>query len=238
MKKLIILLVALISMQNIFAQEYKSDVEKSFSSLKWISPTNDYQKFGYAPKTFKLEMKRLSNNDPILKSLGEDDAVFLGTYRGLKFYFSEGPSEDPAYYILNSNNKVLWSYGIEYMCVNSAGIIYISGNVNHMFNTHRKFIIKGESITEVKQPYLYVGIKSKLLKPAKLYSQKNRKGSLVANLPKGYKIEVLLADDTQEGYEQINYLVKTAFGLVGWLTLGSDDTYMKPMVDGLQFHGD
>ncbi len=234
MKKILTTIILLISV-GISAQNHKSDIEKAFSNLKWVSPNNDYQRFGYDPKTFTLKMKKLSDDDPIAKYIHEYDVTFIGTYKTLKFYFAPGLSEDPTFYILNSQNKQVWSYGLEYMCVNSAGIIYVSGNAHHMFNTHRKFKIKGESITEVKQPYLYVGINSKLLKPAKLYSQKDRKGNVIANLPKGYKIEVLLA--TQEGNNQKNYLVKTAFGLVGWLSLDEDDTYLKPMVEGLRFHG-
>ncbi len=239
MKLTNILLVILFYVPTLFAQKYKSDIEKTFSSLKWVSPENDYQKFGYDPKFFKLKMKKLSSNDPMNEILQVDDITFIGTYKTLKVYFSNGPSEDPVFCIVNSQNREIWSYGTEYMCINSNGIIYVSASTNHMFNTHRKFKIEGETIKEVKQPYVYVGIKGKLLKPIKLYSKKDRQGHLIATLPKGYTVEVLLAeDDVSDDMEPMNYLVRTSFGLVGWLKLGNNDTYMEPVIRGLRFMGD
>ena len=52
-------------------------------------------------------------------------------------------------------------------------------------------------MTEVKQPFLYVGVLGKMLKPAKLYSAKTG-GDVVASLPVGYEVEVLLAEDYQK----------------------------------------
>ena len=88
-------------------------------------------------------------------------------------------------------------------------------------------------------------MKGKLLKPVKLYSKKNNQGELIATLPAGYEIEVLLAeadagkDEYGEAKLPMNYLARTAFGLVGWLQLTDDDTYhMFPVVKGLGYYGD
>ena len=132
----------------------------------------------------------------------------------------------------------------EEMCINSSGVIYLSGNMDKMFNQRMKFQFANNKVTEVKQPYYFVDVKGNL-KPVKLYSRKDNRGELIATLPVGYEIEVLLADpDTpidSDGYREqmTNYLARTAFGLVGWLKLGQDDTYfMDPVVKGLGFYGD
>ncbi len=245
MKKISIILLTLLCVNEIFAQ--KGDVEKTFSRLTWINPNTYYEdasKFGYDKNTFKLKREKLSTSDACYNIIKNEDITFLGTYKNLKFYYSPGPSTDPTFYILNSSNKVIFYEMIEEMGINSSGNIYISGNMNRMFNIHKKFKIVGETVKEVTQPFLYVGIKGKVLKPVKLFSKKNNMGNLVAQLPIGYEIEVLLAeedyakDEYSYGYPK-NYLVRTSFGLVGWLKLNEDDSYyMNPVIKGLGYMGD
>jgi len=58
---------------------------------------------------------------------------------------------------------------------------------------------------------------------------------VVATLPKDYKIEVLLAE-TSHQHEDF-YLVKTAFGLVGWTQIKAGQ-YQSVEVDGIFWNGD
>ena len=159
--------------------------------------------------------------------------------------YSPGPSVDPLFTIIDQNNQRLWSEGAEQMAINSNGVIYLSGNTNKMFNQRMKFQLSNYQVQEVPQPYYYVDVRGALLKPVKLYSQPNNQGQLIATLPVGYDIEILLAaaspqttSDTEFPLTK-DYLARTAFGLVGWLRLTDDDTFhMNPIVPGLGFMGD
>jgi hypothetical protein len=54
---------------------------------------------------------------------------------------------------------------------------------------------------------------------------------MVARVPKGSKVVVLL---NQGDY----YLIKTSFGLVGWLKLPDEPLGSKPTIEGLFVAGD
>ncbi len=231
-KQIIIGIIFLFSTQLLSAQE-KGDTEKAFSKLTWVDAdqvnNENYARFGYE-KGFELKNEVISSNSNYHNIIRNDDITFIGVFKNMKFFFSPGPSYDPTFYVLNSTNKKVLEFMGEEMCVKSSGIIYVTGNMNQVFNVHKKYKIQGETIKEVKQPYMYVGIKDKLKKPIKLYNKQNKSGALVARLPKGYEVEILLASGTK------NYLVKTAFGLVGWLTIEQEDTYiMNSIIDGLGY---
>ncbi len=204
----------------------QNDIEKTFSYLKWVDANayeNDVFRFGYAPKTFHLKKEK----DPEHRYANK--MTFLGTYKGLKFYFSPGGVGDPPIFIVfTTNGEDIREFSADNLCINSQGIIYTSKKVNKNLNIRRKFIIKGNEIEEVKQPYLYVGEKGKLLRTIKLYSSQDNQGQIVATLPKGYEVEVLLYE--QEFLRDVDstkiikyYLVRTKFGLVGWLTTDSQE---------------
>lgn len=248
MKKIILFLSAIIFAQIAIAQNNKhNSIEEVFSQYTWVSAdSNDsFAKFGYDKNTFTLEHKIIPESDIIFKILNineGEELVYIGKYKNLKVYYNEGSSLDPHFFILNSSNKLIWGSIADAMCISSTGIIYIAGNTNKMFDERRKFIIKNETIQEIKQPYLYVGVKGELKKPVKLYSKKDNKGSLITTLQVGHDIEVLVAEELtteDDNTMQMNYLVRTSFGLVGWLRLTSDDTYyLNPVVQGLGVLGD
>ncbi len=106
-----------------------------------------------------------------------------------------------------------------------------------MYNRKRKFQIQNETINEIKQPYNYVGLKGKTLKDIVLYSEKDG-NEVAAKLQAGYEIEILLAESSTKDYEIDHlFLVKTDFGLVGWLRLADEDTY-GAILKELYFAGD
>ena len=111
--------------------------------------------------------------------------------------------------------------------------LYAEGWTNSMFNLRRKFSYDGKGWKEVKQPFYYVGLKSKVKKVGEqthlqVYADKN-KNKKVAVLPVGSDIEVLLCD------EKDWYLIRSSFGLVGWVFVaeGLYDTQI-----GVRFAGD
>ena len=114
--------------------------------------------------------------------------------------------------------------------------IYAEGWSNTMFNLRRKYSFDGKAFQEVQQPFLYVGIQTKVQdvngekdqKGLTLYADKT-KTNKVAILPIGSDIEVLLHEKTDW------YLVRSSFGLVGWVYVpfGLYDTKI-----GVRFAGD
>ena len=254
MKRLIKpLLLALLSCQLPIAW---AQTEANFPNFTWVTPNieDDSSRFGFESASFTLvnqDCRKVAKDHPCYEDLEWTENILLGTYQNasmskpVHILYSPGPSEDPLFTIIDQNNQRLWSEGAEQMAINSNGVIYLSGNTNKMFNQRMKFQFRDFQVTEVAQPYYYVDVKGALLKPVKLYSQPNKQGQLIATLPVGYEIEILLAAATPQptGDEESSltkdYLAKTAFGLVGWLRLTDDDTYhMNPIVPGLGFMGD
>ena len=97
-----------------------------------------------------------------------------------------------------------------------------------MFDQRKKFRLEKDKIIEVLQPYYYVGLESKVKKRINIYSTPQQ-DEVVASLPEGSPVTVLLNKGEQ-------YLLKTSFGLVGWVLIpgGSQET----PIEGLYFAGD
>ena len=114
--------------------------------------------------------------------------------------------------------------------------VYSEGWTNSMFNYRRKFTVQGNKLEEVKQPFQYVGVKTKVRKMPNeegsvlvtLYADKTKKKK-VAVLSEGSEIEVLLSDDPKW------YLVRSSFGLVGWVEIPE---YAMMTNIGLYYAGD
>lgn len=134
-----------------------------------------------------------------------------------RIYFSPGPSEDPVF-IIHKKTKPEWTnlatLSGKKLYILGNGTLFTSGHTNNMFDMRRKYQVGKDSITEVLQPFYYVGVKSKTLRPAVLYRSQEMK-EIIAHLPKNYAVEILL---NQGEF----YLVKTTFGLTGWLRLSGD----------------
>ena len=120
------------------------------------------------------------------------------------------------------------------MYVTGNGNLYVSGHVNSNFNHKRKFSFEEDKITEVKQPYYHVGLKTKTLNPLTIYRSKHMYDE-VATLPENYKIEVVLAESNHQ-YEGL-YLIKTDFGLTGWAKIKAGQ-YQSIDVEGIFWNGD
>lgn len=249
-KRLLLLPALLVSVQAALAQ-----AEAAFPQYIWVNTMNvDYEtaRFGYEKESFTPILKArndLPKSDVCYDPANEEELWLLGRYKNssmkesVNILFSPGPSHDPAFIITDSKNNLIWGYPADEMCINSAGVIYTAGHSNKMFNERCKWTFNGKAVKEVKQPFYFVGFKGKSLKSIKLYSQKTG-GEVVATVPVGYEIEVLLSEaDTpvdEDGFSSMpmNYLVRTSFGLVGWLRLTQDDTYMEPVLDELRYWGD
>lgn len=109
------------------------------------------------------------------------------------------------------------------------GNIYVDGHNNTMFNVRRKFEWQDGTFVEVQQPFYYVGVETHTRTDLEMYSTTDYK-QVVAILPKGTPVHVLLN-------EKHNYLVKTAFGLLGWINIQNVSQENSP-IEGIYFAGD
>ena len=138
----------------------------------------------------------------------------------MRISFTRGPSEDPTFEIIPTKS------GIEPTSLDGTRLyipkgdnLYVDGWSNTMYNQRRKYTFNGKQFEEIKQPFYYVGLKTKISfkdtpevqqKFVVLYQEKNT-DKTVAVLPEGSEIEVLLSDGEHW------YLVRSSFGLVGWV---------------------
>ena len=154
--------------------------------------------------------------------------------------FSNGASDDPyfEFYVLNSKgeySKKTLGVAATTLYIPNGKNVYAEGWTNSMFNYRRKFSFDGSIFREVQQPMYYVGIKTTVqnIEPNKksyltLYQDKT-KSEKVAVIPQGGEIEVLLADGSEW------YLVRSSFGLVGWVYV-REGLYRTKI--GVRFAGD
>lgn len=153
---------------------------------------------------------------------------------GNEYMVSFGICPEPEFCFQSIGNSEFEEF---FICANKIYVpgnnfIYSEGIVNECFDKRKKFTLINNKISEVKQPYYYVGLKSKTLRPLKLYEDKGLK-KLVASLPKNYEVEVLINDP--ELYDV--YLVRTNFGLVGWTKLEAGQ-YQSIDIEGIEYRGD
>jgi len=160
---------------------------------------------------------------------GTGETLKVGTYDlgggdVIHYYFTGGVSDDPALIATLNDTE------------DPEGYIYIEGSEFHIFGDsfyvegtgpasaiRKKFQFNGEAFQEVKPAFYYVNISGLLRRNVTLYSDK-MKSKVVANIAAGQEAEILLADsDLAMPCEGKFILVKTKFGMLGWVELQSDD---------------
>lgn len=135
------------------------------------------------------------------------------------------------YAIINeAKRKISGISGLE-IVIPGNGNIYVSGHTNNMFNMRRKFTLKDDQLEEIKQPFYYVGLVTETTQSVNLYSDINSKKKIVVQLPPGYQVEVLINKGD-------NYLVKTYFGLTGWINIPFGLFPEQTPIKGIFFAGD
>jgi len=145
--------------------------------------------------------------------------------------YDEGPSADPSFIITREGaEEPCGTLPGLHLYLPGNGSLYTSGHANTMFDEHRKYTVAQGRLAESKQPYLHVGITGKAKKDLTIYATPAQ-NEAVAAIPQGATMTVLLADGAD------HYLVKTAFGLIGWVTIPSN-SQEATVVEGLFFAGD
>jgi hypothetical protein len=119
--------------------------------------------------------------------------------------------------------------------------VYVSGHNDAMFNLHRKFCLDGSRLKETKQPFHYVGLRSKAIHELTFYSDLKSK-TPVGTIPQGDPVEVLIANVDEESDDagslpaHHHFLVRDKRGLVGWVSL--EPTQEARDLEGMFFAGD
>ncbi|QDL54765.1 hypothetical protein [Rhodoferax aquaticus] len=144
-------------------------------------------------------------------------------------HFDPGASDDPAWVVADeSTGKWLGVIDTDYLLIPGNGFLYAIGRTNKIHTERRKYAVREGKVVEVTQPYLYVGLDTHTKIPIALLSGKDT-GEVIAQIPKGEKIHVLLSEGDY-------LLVKSNFGLVGWFKTSASRE--SPDFDGIYFDGD
>ena len=185
----------------------------------------------YNPALTKVINQNITDAESQIFTINAID-VYLDEAKSkkLNLVYSEGASVDPQFILreINSTMESAHFNGMNiYIPGNSA--VYVSGHTDNYFNEHRKYIFTDGKFSEVKQPFLYVGLDTVALKDIKIFADKSYK-DVIATIPKNSQVMVLLADGN-------DYLLKTSFGLVGWFH-NQDQSGTDISIKGLYFNGD
>ncbi len=233
--------------QRSYDQSEKS-IKEGFSQLSILK--SGLAVVAYNPSVTKIINKKRGDLPPTHdlfynEGVEANDDVLIETSLsgadGERFYliFFEGPSLDPSFYLVSADAKTdkpfaeIWS---EAVAIPSTGYIYAAGRTNRMFTERTKYLVKPSGLVEAKQPYSYVGLKTKTLKPITIYSSPNKE-SVVAQLPEGADVEVLLTNGEKSKDYETCFLVKTPFGLLGWVWVYQSQ-YDSKVIEGLSWWGD
>lgn len=240
MKQILAILMATVGL-NVCGQELSP-----FSFLKKLELTHASTliRVSYNEKTSRLYNKRLAEldkNHPLYPSDGCDADMLLimttkidNSDKEYAIIYGTCPEPDFEIYEANNRKKYYGSVSGDELIVPGNGFLYRSGHVNSNFNQTQKFEIQNEKLLEIQQPFYYVGLQTKTLRPLKLYADKGET-QVVAELPTGYAIEILLAENA--GQYEAYYLAKTPVGLVGWLKIRAGQ-YESLDVEGIFWNGD
>ncbi|GBG13348.1 sorbosone dehydrogenase [Novimethylophilus kurashikiensis] len=211
---------------------------ETFPGLRALHIKNADVTLYYDPKISTV----LSGNHPEAKNY-EEAGVFISRplrtqLLGLgKGFFTidcdSGGSWDPGCTFLLENEgklkKVFQTLGLRFALPGN-GNIYVEGHNDTMFNVRKKYGWHDGKCIEIKQPFNFVGLDTTTREPIELFSSQEYK-QIVATLPKGSPVTVLL----NEGE---HYLVKTPFGLLGWVKIRDGVQQAESPIAGIYFAGD
>lgn len=190
------------------------------------------EQISYDPSLAKLI------NKPLAAEQGDPEVTRLLSTRLKKdsetrylIDFDPGPSADPAFVITDEKTqRRIGSMGADALVIPGNGFIYAAGRSNNMHLERQKFEIRDGELVEIKQPFSYVGLDSKALVPLTLTAGKDA-GEVIANIPKGDALQVVLRDGE-------HLLIKTQFGLVGWWKMKTDVMQGNAEIEGIYYAGD
>jgi hypothetical protein len=220
-------------------QAQKFATPESFAQLDSAAIDPEWAVFAYFPKGSPRLDASVRLGDPFM----EDEIVTpvarvqLGADVSSSYIlsFTRFPSDDPSFMFFREKTRgqydFVFSVAGKQLFLPGNGYLYTGGHANTFFDQKRKYRLEGDTVREIEQPLYAVGLKTRTLKPIKLFSDKTLRHEL-ATVPARASVEVVAAEYS----DQIQYfLVKTSFGLLGWWKL---DNWFSEEIEGLFFAGD
>ena len=210
-------------------------VAQSFDDLTLFHKNNSYYSYSvrFNIKIATLFGQEVDSGNPILyrERIIETRLSFESEDK-FAIVFDSGPSYDPSFriYRMKDGEEIIIKRisGLE-IAVPGDGAVYVSGHINNMFNKRRKFVVENDKMIEIIQPFYYVGLESETTKEIELF-RSTEYNEPVIKLPAGAKVEVLINKND-------DYLVRTSFGLTGWIHIPPVHISLTP-IKGLYFRGD
>ncbi len=235
---LLLVLVLLLGGTSLAADKVKTqEGMASFPGLKALHLKNEDVTLYYNPKNSQI----LSGKHPDVENYDKSGVYIsrplrtelLGQGKGhFTIDCDSGGSWDPGCTILQDDNgklkEIIHIMGLHFAFPGN-GNIYVEGHNDTMFNVRKKFEWRDGSFVEVKQPYNYVGLNTTTRESIQIFSSQEY-NQTVASLPKGSSVTVLL----NEGKD---YLIKTPFGLLGWIKIQESSQEDTP-IWGIFWNGD
>lgn len=148
--------------------------------------------------------------------------------------YDDGPSCDPTFTLWRKGgDEPIGEFGGDHVVVPGNGFLYVIRRSNRSFEGREKWAIHKGALIEITQPQYYVGVTTPTLKPATLLQQPQAGSTVIANVPKGETVLVVVQQSV-DGQDW--YLVRTRFGLLGWT---ADSAYGdERQFKDIQFFGD
>ena len=147
-------------------------------------------------------------------------AISRGSNEVYKIVLSTFVSSDPNFMFFNvaegKPDEYIGSAAGTKLSIPGDGFLYTECRSNSKFNVTRKFKTVNNKITEVKQPFYFVGLKTRTLAKLDLLAEPESK-EVVYEVQTGDTVEVLISTADQN-----HFLIRTEFGVIGWITESSD----------------
>lgn len=238
MKLTPVFLTAAFSLSIASAQEKQPDVAASFPGLKSMTVEGDdspaiSQKVSYDPALAEVVNKVLNPDEEGAPEVKRLISTKIDRNASAAYFidFDPGPSADPLFIITDAKSgKKAGDIAADSLVIPGNGFIYAIARSNHMHLERRKYAVKNGELTEIVQPFAYVGLESKARVPLTLTAGKGD-GETIANIPKDGPLEVVLRDGDF-------LLVRTPMGLVGWWKMKTDVLMDGAEIEGIYYAGD
>lgn len=149
-----------------------------------------------------------------------------------EFSYNWGPSGGPGFNIKKITGRqyrTVAFYG-DKLYVPCNGYIYVEGHALNAFNHRKKYRYENGRFPEMPQAAYYVGLKTYVSAPMDLYSDTTFT-EIVATLSENQPVEVLIADFNEMGNDDHNVLLRTSFGITGWVRF--TDPYPPTHIEGM-----
>ncbi|GMU44539.1 MAG: SH3 domain-containing protein [Xanthomonadales bacterium] len=148
--------------------------------------------------------------------------------------YDDGPSCDPTFSLWKEGADVaLGEFAGDHLVMPGNGALYLIRRSNRAFESREKWLLRDGRLTEASQSHYYVGLDTRARRELQLLQRPAADAGVLATVPPAERVLIVLQ---QTVASRDWYLVRTPFGLVGWVR---DDAYGEDrLFEDLQFLGD